>query len=524
VVSLAAEAQTFPTPKYFERQFTAPTAPSQIPDAEGLQPHIVEGKLRLSLDDAIRLTLANNTEVRINQLQYEASAFSLLRAYQPFDPLFVSSFRPTRTTSPTTSTLQGAPTLSDLTQQTSMSYTQIFQTGTSYSVGFNTSRNTTNSTFALFNPSYFSSLNLSVTQPLLRRRGLLPNRAPITIARRNVQQSLANFQAQVNDAIARAVNQYWDVVQSRKDLEVLRKSLELAEATYKQNKRALELGALPPLDIYRSESQVAQRRLAVIQAEYRLKQLEDDFRRTIGADLDLQVAALDLDLTEKSESDAPLSIVDLREALARALGRRPELESVRQQLANTDTNIQVANNNMKPDLNLTGFYSSSGRGGTSATEIGGFRDSVSQLSTFDFPTYGVNLELRLPIRNRAAEADLGNAMLTKRRNLYELRQREQAIALEVKNAVNQLEQSRLSVSAAQIALDLARKNLAAEERKYELGVQTIFFVLDAQTQLAQAEQSLLQAHISYQRAVTALERSTGGLLEKYRVNIETAVK
>ena len=110
------------------------------------------------------------------------------------------------------------------------------------------------------------------------------------IAQRNVKRSLADFEASVNDSLFRAVDQYWTVIQTRENLKVLRNSLELAEAFYKQNKRMLELGALPPLDIYRSESQVATRRVNVIQSEYNLKQVEDALRRTLGADLDPTVS------------------------------------------------------------------------------------------------------------------------------------------------------------------------------------------------------------------------------------------
>ncbi len=130
------------------------------------------------------------------------------------------------------------------------------------------------------------------------------------------------------------------------------------------------------------------------------------------------------------------------------------------------------------------------------------------------------MQLRLPLRNHSAEADWGSALASQRRTLYQRRQREQAIVLEARNAVHQLEQAKLSVSAAKIARDLAQKNLQAEQRKYELGAQTIFFVLDAQNQLSQAEQSLLQSEVSYQKSVAALDRVTGELLNHYRVQIQ----
>lgn len=528
LVAISAGAQTFPMPSYFQRFFTKPNRAIQLPGPAGLDDHVVDGKLRLSLTDAIELTFANNTDIQLNELQLDLARFSLRKSYSPFDPVLTSTFSPSRSTSPTTSQLQGAGTLSSLTQNYQSTYSQLFQSGTLYQASLSANRSATNSVFATFNPSIFSSLNVSLTQNLLRNRGFFANRAPIVIAQRGLKQTRSTFEAQVNEALTRAVNQYWDVVQARESLKVVRQALEMAEATYKQNKRALELGALPPLDIYRSESQVAQRRLQVIQSEYALKQVEDDFRRTIGADLDPRLAALDLELTESAEAPGDLLAVDIADALQRALQSRPELEVVRQQIAIDDTNIKMAHNNLQPDLSVSSFYSTNGRGGnqidtSQATPVvvarGGLGDSFDQLSSMNYPAYGFNLSLRLPLRNRGAEADLGSALVSKRRSLYLLRQREQAITLEVRNAVHELEQAKLSVAAARIARDLSEKNLQAEQRKYELGAQTIFFVLDAQTQLSQAEQSLLQAEIGYQRALVALDRATGQLLVKNHIEI-----
>jgi outer membrane protein len=523
-----ARAQTFPAPEWFRERFKRAPLPQRVPEAEGLREFVVNGKLRLTLTDAIKLTLTNNTSVRLNQLQYESSRFSILQAYAPFDPLFTSSFNANRSTSPTSSQLQGAQTLSSLSQSTQMGYSQTFQTGTNVGVSFNANKSSSNSVFSTFNPSIFTTLNFSLSQPLLRNRGLFVNRAPIVIARRNLAQSRSNFESQVNDAISNAVDAYWRVVEGRENLSVLRKSLEAAEATYQQNKRALELGALPPLDIYRSESQVATRRVAVIQAEYQLKQLEDSFRLTVGADLDPYVRALDLELIEPAETSGELLTVDAQQAYEKAIQKRPELEALRQQLANDDTSIRVAHNGLQPDLALSGIYSSNGQGGnqidTTTTpptviSFGGLGDALSQLGGFNFPVYGFTLQLRLPIRTRAAQATFATSQINKQRDLYNLRSRQQSIRLDVLNAVNQLEQAKLSIAAGRIARDLAQKNLEAEQRKYELGAQTIFFVLDAQTQLQQAESSLVQSLISYQRAVTAVEHATGELLERFRVQI-----
>jgi outer membrane protein TolC len=526
-----AAAQTFPAPNYFHQFVTPPDIPARVKGPEGLRDYVVNGKLRLALADAVRLTLLNNTDIRVDRLQIEQARYGILSAYRPFDPMFIPSLGASRSTSPTTNLLQGASTLSMLGQQAQFSYAQTFQTGTQYSLVFQGSKSDTNSSYYFLNPYYGANLNISLTQPLLRNRGLFPNRAPIVIARRNLEQSEANFETQVRDVLTQAVGAYWSVVQARESLEVDKSSLAAAEASYKHDKRALELGALPPLDIYRSESEVAQRRVLVIQAEYTQKQAEDQFRQMIGADLDPYIRALDLELVEAPEPQGELLTVDAKTALEEAHAHRSELKALQPQLANDDTSIRLARNGLLPDLELGANYMSTGFGGNQLNSLttppsvihGGFGNALSQLGTFGFPTYGFTLTLNLPVRDRAAQASLGRARVAKESDLYLLRRLEQAIILDVMNAVHQLEQAKLSLAASRIARDLAEKTVQAEQRKYELGAETVFFVLQAQSVLAQAELNVVQAEISYQLALTALDRATGTLFEKHQIQIADAI-
>jgi len=320
------------------------------------------------------------------------------------------------------------------------------------------------------------------------------------------------------------VNAYWDAVQARESLAVARNSLELAEATYERDKRGLELGALPPLDIHRSESTVATRRLEVIQSEYALKRSEDRLRRLIGADLDPQVAGLGLDLTEHAVPSGELLVIDRASALDQARSRRPEIEGLRHRLAATETGLRVARGNMRPDVSLSAFYSTSGRGGTALDPTtdpptiltrGGFGQSLDQLRSLDFERYGLSV---------GAEADLGQARVDRERALYLMREQEQAVALDVQSAIDDLEKAKQSLSVSRLARDLAQKTLEAEQRKRELGENTLFFVLEAQAGLASAELSYLRAAVEYQQAVTGVARATGTLLERHHVQIAEALK
>jgi multidrug efflux system outer membrane protein len=317
-------------------------------------------------------------------------------------------------------------------------------------------------------------------------------------------------------------------VQARGNLAVAQKSVDAAEATYNHDKRALELGALPPLDIYRSESQVADRRVQVIQGEYSLKQAEDTLRQTLGVDADPYFCVLDLDLADLPETEGELRNIDITTALQEALQKRPELEVARESLANDDTSIRLAHNNLLPDLRVGGNYSGNGLGGNQyniyvtppqLTSTGGLSDSLNQLFGFGYPSWGFSLTLNLPVRNRGGQAALGSALVSRRRDLYTERQVREQITFDVSNAVHLLEEAKISMAANKEAVELARKTMAAEQRKYELGTGQIFLVLEAQTELAAAEQSLLQAEISYRVAVAAVDYATGNLLEPYGVQI-----
>lgn len=525
---LPARAQS---PESYRGMLTARVRADKLSPPQHLNDYVQDGKLVLGLRDAILLTLENNSNVQIEETQIENQKFALLGQFQPFDPIVQSTFNINRASSPTYSQLQGVgvsgnSTLNSLNQQGQASYTQTFTSGTNIAASISSNKFSTNSSYNYFNPYYSSVLNFTFTQPLLRNAGRFANTALIKIARRSLEQSRSAFEAEVNDAILQIVSQYWNAVQARGALEVEQKSQKLAEASYERDKRSLELGALPPLDIYRSESEVAARKVGVIQAAYTLTQAEEALRFTIGADRDPQLRALELNLTEKPRPEGELAGIDAESALAQALSQRPELEVVKASLDNDETSIRLARNQLEPNLSLQGFYQSSGLGGNEYNLVtgkfvapGGFGSSMSQLFGFGYPGYGGTLSLTLPVRNRGALSNLGTALVSRTHDLYSGGQIRDQITQEVRNAVHQLDEARSALAAGTASFDLAQKSLASEQRKFELGAETNFFVLDAQTRLAQAELILLQTQVNYRIALAAVGHSTGDLLGPYHVQV-----
>jgi outer membrane protein TolC len=522
-----ADAQS---PESYSALLTQQVKSGKLSPPAHVQDYVIDGRLHLRLQDAVRLALENKSNIRIEETQVEAQKFSLLGAYKPFDPLIQSSANINRLSYSGYSQLQGVgntnAALNTLSQTVQASYTQTFISGTNIFAGFSSNRTSTNNSFYFLNPYVNSTVTLQFTQPLLRNAGRFANTAPLVIARRVLQQSRSSFEAQVNDAILQVVTQYWTVVQARGSFDVEQRSLALAESSYQHDKRALELGALPPLDIYRSQSEVAARRLQAIQSEYVLKQAQEAFRFSIGVDQDPALAALDLDLVEKPEPEGEIENVDPVEILRKALIARPEIAAANAALANDETSIRLAHNGLKPDLSLTGFYQTNGIGGNlydlntgRLISQGGLGTSFDQMFGFGFPGYGGTLTLNLPLRNRAAKANLGTALVARRHDLYTSQITREQIVRQVQDSVHLLEEAKLTLAAGNESLDLARKSLAADERKYELGAETNFFVLDSQTKLAQSELSLLQTQIGYQIARATVDRATGSLLEPYHVQI-----
>ena len=529
---LAAQNAAFPSGTYFREQWTKPPLQVELPAPIRLEDFVVGGKLELSLRSYIELVMANNTDIAIQRLNVLLAQNAIQRAFAPFDPAFLGSFNSSRANTPSNDVLAGASVVSSLNQRASFTYNQTLENGTQYNVGFVGTKAASNSAFTNFNPSIATNLQFNVTQPLLRNRGIYVNRLPIMIARSRFRASGSQLREQVISLLAQAESAYWDVVDARESLRVRQESLELAQAFLKRSTRELELGAISPLDIYQPQQQQATAEVNVATAVYRLKQREDAARRWIGADLNPQIRTLPLVLTETATApvdSSPLLAEDLAE---RALRRRPELETSRFTTDAADLQIQSATNNLRPDLSLGGTYTSQGRGGIffprsligttgPVTPLpGGINDAIDQLFNFTYPTYGFSLTLRLPLRNRQAAADLADATVTKRREVLNQRSLEQRIRLDVLTAVNAVEQSRAGVRLAGVAQEFARKRLDAEQRKYELGVSTIFLVLQAQTDLTNAESDLVTQSINLRRNQLLLLQSTGELIEERGVVLQ----
>src|SRR5262249_52704604 len=145
---------------------------------------------------------------------------------------------------------------------------QLLPTGQAITSSFNVDRVSGD---GFSSPALFGSLNFGITQPLLQNRTNLQNRGPLMVARTELLITSEQSEATIADRVAAAAHQYWDAILARDNIRVLEQTLGLAQKSYERDKLALDLGALAKLDIYQSQTQVAERNRDLVQAKYQYK-------------------------------------------------------------------------------------------------------------------------------------------------------------------------------------------------------------------------------------------------------------
>lgn len=517
----ARKAPVFGTPAYFQHILGRHEMRVELQPTRGFEDYVVDSKLRLTLPSYLDLVLANNTSIALQKVLLETPKNAIQRSMAFLDPTVNTNFRATRSQTPATSELEGAGVVSTLTQPSNLSYQQTFLPGTQINVGTNVNRTSSNNQFLNFNPGLNTGFQVDVTQPLLRGRGASVNRLPILIARNAYKTNEFQFQNQVIQLLSQAETAYWDYLEARENLRVQEAALALRDASLKRAQRELELGAIPELDIFQPQADFAQAEVSLTQARFRLARTEDALRQQMGIDLNPTLRSLPIEITDTIAPPARAETIDRESMVDIALRSRPDLLSQRQQLLGDEYSIRLASDSLRPNLALNLRYAGAGRGGNlldrdtgMITRSVGLWSAYGDTLAFNFPTYSFALQLQLPLRDRRAAADYADSMVRKKSTMLQVRNLEQTARLDVLNAINNLDASRESVRLASIARDFAQKRLEAEQKKYDLGTITLFFLQSAQTDLITADQRLVTERINYNRNRLNMLRLTGTLLSE----------
>ena len=501
------------------------TAVANPPEEDAArQPAPVE----LSLEDAIQQALENNLSVQISRLARQSSTFALSAARRVYTPSLVLDTNLQESLSPSETQLDGAEQNERDNMNYNLRFQQLLPFGADYSVQFNNNRFATNSAFSTFNPRYRSTLNAQVTQPLLQNFRADPQRRQITVSQNGERQAGHDFERSVLDVLRDVQNAYWDLVFAIRNHEVEAQSLDLARDLLRNNQVQVEVGTMAPIDVLQAEAEVAAREEALILAEEQIRQTEDALKALIRDPdapgfWDDAIRPLDAPSVEDYE-------VDVDDAIRVALQRRPEVRSQRVQLDTNEYDVRFFRNQTLPQVDLVGLVQLTGVGGTElvregffgpATETipGGYGDALSQMGGFDYRDWQLGLQFSYPIGPNQAHADQARAQTDVTRQRETIRQEEVQIAQEVRTAVRQVQTNRRRIDASRVARELQEASLDAEQKKFEVGMTTSYFIVQAQRDLAQSRANELQAIIDYNKAIVAVERAQGTLAERSRVTV-----
>jgi outer membrane protein len=546
--------------KPYKSQFVNPGAFANSPRLEQL---ITNGKMNLSLQDAIALALENSMDIVVQRynpwmadagvLKARAGGFSYgtppaavfisssaslpLLSYDPFlTQLFSFDNRKTPINNPFLSGTGGGTVTANPEAVAShdsiynSGYQQNFTTGTSVKVDWdNTRASSTAANF--FNPYVQSSLTVGIQQQLLSGAGRFVNRRNIIIAENNRKIADLAFAQQAITTVTSTVNAYWELVYARQNVQVQQQAVTVSQKLYNDNKKQLEIGTMAPLDVTRAESELATNTQNLIVAQTTKLQDELVLKNFISKDpLASNLINVEVVPTDRPDSPATIQAMNFEDAIKEAFVRRPDVQEQYVNLSNADVDVRATKNALLPTATLSAQYGSFGLAGNSligtppVPHQDGFTAAQNQIFHNQFPDYAVSLNLSLPLRNRAAQADNVHAQLVKRQLEAQVQQVKNNALLDVRNTTIALEQGRAQVEAASKARELQQQTFEAEQKKYQLGASTVYQVILTQRDLITAQGTELRALANLAEAKANYERALGRTLEVNSVTIAGAKK
>jgi outer membrane protein len=541
---------------------------------------ISNGKLMLRLEDAVSLALENNLSVAVARYTPWLNEASLLYAKSgangrlQFDPTLTGNFNLSDSKTPLNNpffagvgaiTATGVPvktappSIVNHTFNANFQYTEGWGYGTQAQVTFDNQRGSTNVPFDLFNPFVQSTLTLQITQPLLNGFGKIPNERYIIEARNTVKVGESQFEQQVMSTITAVATDYWELVFARENVKVEQVAVAADMQLYENNKKQLEIGTMAPLDVITAQSQLASDQQALVQAQ--TTQLLDETTLLVAITknpLAVELKGIEIVPTTSLFSPA-IEDISLEDAVKEAWQKRPELQQAALNLKNADVEVKATKHALLPTLNLFGEYQTTGLGGIERIEglngtivpnfesgqilngagvpqdlyeplaetslfsfPGGIGDDLYRMITSAYPVFYGGLNLTLPIRNRAAQAQNATAQLNQRQQEVQYEQTQNTIVLNVRQALITLVQDKAAIAAAEEARVLAQQSYDDEVKRLQLGSSTAFTVVQKQQLLTSAQGTELRDRINLIEAQLNFEQAMGRTLEAHNITLADA--
>jgi outer membrane protein TolC len=497
----------------------AAQAPQQAPAAPQAPPAVQPPSrpvLNLKIDDAVQRALERNLDIAVERLNPQTFDLSLAALEANYRPTFNSTLGYRDTNQFTTSQTAGADVLNTITFTGNTGLSQNFKWGGgNASVAFNNSRIENSNRFATRNPTLNANFTASLVQPLLRGFRTDSSRATLRVTRLNQQISETQLKATLTNTLSTVRNAYWDLVYAVQAVEAAQRSFDLANRLVADNRTRVEIGTMAPIDVVQAEAEAATRRQTLVQAQATRRTAELALKRLIVSGTEDDAWNAELNPVERPAfTPAP---IDVDAAVRRALEQRTDVSQVKEQLEINNVQLRLLTDQTLPALDLTASYGMQGIGGTQFVRSGlggdvtqtinsGYWDALRILRNLDAPTWNLAVNFSYPIGTSSADANLARARIQVRQAQAQIKQLELQIATEVTNAALTVQSNAERVQAAGVARELAEKRLEAENSKFEVGMSTNYFVVQAQRDLADAQNTELRAIADYNKSLVEFER------------------
>lgn len=425
-----------------------------------------------------------------------------------FDPTITGTLQMDRDYVLSSSALSGRAITNNNTGTADFAYQQGFHTGTTLSLGFNNSHLTTDNPLSALSPTVSSALQFRVTQELLQGFGFLPNTRFIRIAKNNREISDVAFRLQVITTVDQIENLYWNLVYAAENVRVQQEALAFAQKTLSDNEKAVQVGTLPPIQVVSARSTVASNQQALTVAQTNLELQELLMKNALSRNLhDPALAGAVVVATSTMQLPAQEPIIPTEDLINDGLQHRAELAESRIDLTSRDINIKAVRNAMLPSLNLYAYYGGSGLGG-----------DLNSGANFCGPTTsGVCISRnRIPARFLAGPVGYSDTLSQLVNSTAPDRGMGVSLTIPLLNRTAQANQLRaeLEFRQAQVRLQQLENQIRIEVRNAQFDVQQNRASVDAAQaavtlarQTLDAEQKKLEAGVSNPTAVLQMEAS-----------------
>jgi HAE1 family hydrophobic/amphiphilic exporter-1 len=489
--------------------------------------------LTLSLNDAIRLALENNSDIEVARGDVRVAEGTLLSLEGVYDPVFTFSPQVTNSVTPTTSSIGGAGSSGTVTQNShefdSAVTKQFGAGGGQYQFFLNSLRQSTNSTVSRLNPFYSASMGVTFTQPLWRNRSIDAYRHAIRVQRKKLGQTDAEFRLRTTEIINQVQHAYWELVFALHAQKVALDSLNLAREQFHVTEQGVAAGTTAPLGRAEVDTQMATNEANLLAAAKNVTLAENAFKQLVLRDPTAPEWRAAITPTDEPSFD--LTPANLDDALAAARANRPELNNLRLQEEVNQLDIQYARDQTRPRIDLVSAVSTTGLAGSpvSSTQpaqvspnlVGGYGKTLRDLFNFNTRNVVVGVTVEIPFRNRTAEGNLAVARAQRDQLVASTHSQEQAVELDVRNSVQTLETARQTVLTTRRARQSAALQLAGELQLFRAGESTTFLVFQRENALASARNADLRAEADYNNALADLQRATGTTIRANNVVADT---